>query len=106
MARETVDLYNDITSFEELKGAFISLRADYDRHNHDGNNSKQITEIQADFISATTKITVGVGNNVVVLDGKDPTYRLYVGHTVPASATFRVTKAGVLTATGATISGT
>jgi hypothetical protein len=42
---------------------------------------------------------------VLIADAGDATYRLYIGNAAAASAPFRVTKAGVLTATGATISG-
>ena len=55
--------------------------------------------------TATAKITAGTGNNVGILDGADGTYRIYAGHATAASAPFRVTQAGVLTATSATITG-
>lgn len=45
----------------------------------------------------------GTGNNIAILDSTDGTYRLAVGHASYGSAPFRVTKAGVLTAVGATI---
>jgi hypothetical protein len=57
-------------------------------------------------VQATTRVVAGTGNNVGVLDGADATYRLYAGHATPASAPFRVTQAGVLTATNASITGT
>jgi hypothetical protein len=56
-------------------------------------------------ISAASKITAGTGNNVGVLDGADGTYRIYAGNATPASAPFRVTQSGVVTATNATITG-
>jgi hypothetical protein len=56
------------------------------------------------LISAS-KITAGTGNNVGVLDGADGTYRIYAGNATPASAPFRVTQSGVVTATNATITG-
>jgi len=52
------------------------------------------------------KVQAGIGNDVALLDAIDGTYRLYIGNATAASAPFRVTKAGALTATGATISGT
>ena len=61
--------------------------------------------ITGDQVSATTKITAGTGDNVGVLDGADTTYRIYAGNATPASAPFRVTQTGVLTATGAVIDG-
>lgn len=45
----------------------------------------------------------GSGNDIAILDATDGTYRLTVGHASYGSAPFRVTKAGVLTAVGATI---
>ena len=50
-------------------------------------------------------LTIGSGNNSVRLSGTDGTYRIWAGHATAASAPFRVTEAGVLTATGATIAG-
>lgn len=50
-------------------------------------------------------IIVGTSTNIVQLSATDATYRLWAGHTTAASAAFRVTKAGVLTATGAVITG-
>jgi len=61
--------------------------------------------ITGNNISSATTITAGAGNNVGVLDGADPTYRIYAGNATAASAPFRVTQTGALTATGATISG-
>lgn len=51
------------------------------------------------------RIKLGTGNDIITLDAADATYRLAIGHATYASATFRVTKAGVLTATGANITG-
>jgi len=56
-------------------------------------------------INSATKVTAGTGNNVGVLDGADSTFRIYAGHATPASAPFRVTQGGALTATSATIGG-
>jgi len=50
-------------------------------------------------------LTLGTGNDVVVLSAVDATYRLWIGNATAASAAFSVTKAGALSATGATISG-
>lgn len=51
-------------------------------------------------------LTLGTSNDVVIASAADATYRLWIGNATAASAPFRVTKAGVLTATGATITGT
>lgn len=56
-------------------------------------------------LDSTGVITVGTGNNVAILSAVDATYRLWVGHATAASATFRVTQAGAVTATSGTIGG-
>jgi len=63
-------------------------------------------EIRGEHIKATSTITAGSGTDVGVLNGADATYRIYAGHSTPASAPFRVTKAGKLYCTGADIRGT
>jgi hypothetical protein len=55
--------------------------------------------------SVNQTIKLGTGNDIISLDAADATYRLAIGHATYGSAPFRVTKAGVLTATGANISG-
>ena len=47
-------------------------------------------------ISSSTTITAGTGTDVAVLDGADNTYRIYAGHSTPASAPFRVKKDGTV----------
>lgn len=47
----------------------------------------------------------GTGNHIAILDSTDGTYRLTIGNASYGSAPFRVTKAGVMTAVGPTISG-
>jgi hypothetical protein len=54
-------------------------------------------------LKATANLTVGTSNNVIRVSGDDATYRLWVGHPTAASAPFRVTQAGVMTAVGAHI---
>lgn len=68
-------------------------------------NSSDTTVVTLDGTGGG-KITAGSGDNVGVLDGNDATYRIYAGNATPADAPFRVTQAGALIATGATISGT
>jgi predicted phage tail protein len=51
-------------------------------------------------------LLLGTGNDVARVDACDATHRLAIGHATMASAPFRVTKAGALTATSATITGT
>jgi len=55
-------------------------------------------------ISSTTSIIAGSGNNIGALDGTG-TIRIYAGNATASSAPFRVTQAGALTATNATITG-
>lgn len=56
-------------------------------------------------LASSGNITLGSSNNVVRLSADDATYRLWIGNATAASAAFRVSKTGVLTASGATISG-
>ena len=49
--------------------------------------------------------TTGTLNSIVTLSASDPTFRLWIGSQVASNASFRVTKEGVLYATGAQISG-
>jgi len=51
-------------------------------------------------------LSLGTGNDIARLDAVDALYRLWAGNAIPASAPFRVTKAGALTASDATITGT
>jgi len=55
--------------------------------------------------AGNTKITAGAGQDIIVIDAAHAAYRLFIGETDPTMAPFRVTKAGVLTASGATIAG-
>ena len=55
--------------------------------------------------SANQKITLGTGTDIISLDAADVTYRLAIGHSTYASAPFRVTKAGLVTATSGTVGG-
>ena len=56
-------------------------------------------------LHSTGYIALGSGNDYARLDAADATYRLWVGNSAAASAPFRVTKGGALTATNATVSG-
>lgn len=74
------------------------------------NGTLAATKLQADsitgeYISSSTVITAGSGNNVVVIDGQSAAWALYAGSTYAPAAPFRVTRAGKLYATGADISG-
>uniref|UniRef100_A0A6H1ZG10 Putative structural protein n=1 Tax=viral metagenome TaxID=1070528 RepID=A0A6H1ZG10_9ZZZZ len=51
------------------------------------------------------EIRLGSGNDIISLDAADATYRLAIGHATYASAPFRVTKEGSLTAISGTIGG-
>lgn len=57
-------------------------------------------------LSSTGYLNLGTGNDIARIDAADATYRLWIGNATAASAPFRVTKAGVLTASGAVVSGT
>jgi len=68
-------------------------------------NSTTITGTNSTLDSAGV-LTLGTANDVFIASAADATYRLWIGHATAASGPFRVTKAGALTATSATISGT
>lgn len=74
-------------------------------------SSGALTATNAVLDSTNQEIRLGSGNNIVVLDAADATYRLWIGNAVAASAPFRVTQAGAVTASnidlaGGTVSGT
>jgi len=56
-------------------------------------------------LDAAGKITAGTGTDIAVLSGANPTYRMWIGAVLGADSPFKVTKAGALSASGATISG-
>lgn len=58
-------------------------------------------------LDSTGVIELGVSNtdNIIRLDANDATYRLWIGRNSSSTAPFRVTKEGVLIASGATING-
>lgn len=51
-------------------------------------------------------LSMGVSNDIVRLDSTNATHRLWIGNALSALAPFNVTKTGVLTASGANITGT
>jgi hypothetical protein len=57
------------------------------------------------ILSTTGYLSLGTGNDIILINAVDATYRLWVGHATASSAPFFVTKAGALTATNATITG-
>lgn len=57
-------------------------------------------------LDSAGQLILGTSNNVAVISASDSTYRIWVGNAAAGSAAFSVTKAGVMSATGATISGT
>jgi hypothetical protein len=54
-------------------------------------------------ISSTGFVNLGTGNDIVKLSSVDATYRIWVGDATAASAPFRVSKTGVVTANGAVL---
>lgn len=50
-------------------------------------------------------LSLGTGDDIARLDAFDATYRLWIGNSAAESALFKVSKAGVLTASGVSISG-
>lgn len=57
-------------------------------------------------LDSAGEMILGTSNDVVYLSASNASYRLWVGNVTAGSAAFSVTKAGLLYATGATISGT
>lgn len=64
-----------------------------------------LTAINFSLDSSGQRLTLGSGNDILIGDADDATYRLWIGNATAASAPFSVGKDGSLTATGATISG-
>lgn len=56
-------------------------------------------------LSSSGNLTLGTGNNIVRLSADSATHRIWVGNATASSAPFRVTPAGALTATNATLTG-
>lgn len=61
--------------------------------------------INGNHIAANSIIQAGSGATSATLNGSDATWRIYAGSITPASAPFRVSGAGQLVATNATITG-
>ena len=105
---------SDVDAAGSAAGIFTGLDSGaYKLYVGDGSN-KYIKFDATDFTinltnlvidSSTQTIKLGTGNDLITLDAADATYRLAIGHATYGSAPFRVTKAGVLTATGANITG-
>ena len=64
-----------------------------------------ITATNLTLDASGQSITLGSGNDIIILDADDATYRIWVGHATAASAPFSVSKAGAATATNITITG-
>ena len=56
-------------------------------------------------LDSAGNLVLGSSNDIVKLDAADGTYRIWAGNATAASAPFRVTKEGAVTATSATITG-
>lgn len=56
-------------------------------------------------IASKGRFIAGAKDNVVILDGQDPTWRIWAGAADPASAPFRVDKAGNMFASSVTLTG-
>jgi hypothetical protein len=58
-----------------------------------------------DTIAAKGRFVAGNNNDIAIMDGGHPTWRLWIGHKTPTSAPFRVDKDGNMVATSVTLSG-
>lgn len=56
-------------------------------------------------LDSSGSLLLGSSNDIVILSATDPTYRIWVGNVTSGSASFRVTKTGIMTATGGIFSG-
>lgn len=56
-------------------------------------------------LDSAGNLALGTANDIVIISATDSTYRLWIGNVTAGSATFRVTKGGVMTATGGVFSG-
>lgn len=73
----------------ELTQRFNSFQQSYNSKNY----GKKVRE-DGEVVMAKGRQLVGGNNDILVLDGSDPTYRMWAGHRTAASAPFRVTKEG------------
>lgn len=65
-------------------------------------NTSTITGTNA-TLASSGRLTLGSGSDVLIIDGTDATYRMYVGSTIPGVAGFRVHKDGSVVIGSATI---
>jgi hypothetical protein len=56
-------------------------------------------------LTNTGNLSAGTSNDIARISADDATYRLWIGHATASSAPFRVTKAGAVTMTSATVTG-
>lgn len=108
--------YVDVNGFFSL-GTSVTWNPDEDDLTVQGTIIATAGEIGGWIISTTTlsknnavldsagQLALGTGNDIAILSATDPTYRLWIGNAAAGTASFSVTKAGVLFATGAVISG-
>ena len=61
--------------------------------------------VEGNVFKATTSLTVGLGNNVAILHGSNPVYRLAIGNAVMGDAPFRVQQNGKMIATDGEFTG-
>lgn len=83
------------------RGQFSPQNRDPRRVNEDGsnylqrdrnNNDRRVTELEREEVAGY--MAVGKGNEVAVLDSRDPEWRIYAGNADPSNAPFRVSKDG------------
>ena len=72
-----------------LRGLVTAINADED----------DFTQIDGGKIRATSRVTVGTGDNIAVLSGDHPLYRIWAGSNDPNAAPFRVMQTGETFAT-------
>jgi hypothetical protein len=90
------DIYG--TAFGDSTGSWVKI----DPVNGVRLGYNTTTKVQIDSAGNakfTDSVSAGSANDVIVLSGVDPTYRLWIGNPVAASAPFKVDKTGAVTGT-------
>jgi len=125
--RNTADVFNEANIYKVVFGqpgkdmvfedTNVSYGTTYYYHlkscDTSGNTSDPTSSVNAapdkivgGDINPATTIEQGSGNDIAKVSGSDGTWRIWAGHSDPASAPFRVDKSGNMYATSAVIEGT
>lgn len=98
---------NQTMSLEEIQNLVLSFQdqiAGLDYRITNKNFGSKIYQTK-ETIASRGRFVAGAKEDVVIMDGQNPTWRLWAGASAPGSAPFRVDKDGNVTATSITLSG-